>query len=105
VPFGASASCSQGDGFQPGAATARGVVNHFWSGCEQIFYAHRCVTFALIDLRWGSLGYSGLLLTGRGTKKVENCSLKGDTEQGQSLRENSLPNQLLVVHIGALMFF
>jgi len=35
--------------FNLGVATPIGVVNHFCRGCKWIFYAHSCITFALLD--------------------------------------------------------
>ena len=37
------------------------VVHHLWKGRQKIFYVHSCITFALSEFIWGSLGYSGLL--------------------------------------------
>ena len=37
------------------------VMNHLRKGRQKIFYTHSCITFALSEFRWESLGYSGLL--------------------------------------------
>lgn len=56
-----SATSCRRSGFQLGGRDARGVLNLFWGGREQIFYVQCCTTFAFSRFRLGSLGYSGLL--------------------------------------------